>query len=58
MTNEATDNEYERRVLTTPGVAEGFDEACREIETWKRGLGEGAGGASASPARHAPRPPG
>jgi hypothetical protein len=37
---EATDDEYERRVLTTPGVAEGFDEACREIEACERGLGE------------------
>jgi hypothetical protein len=30
----------ERRILTTPGVAEGFDEACREIEACKLRLDE------------------
>jgi len=28
--------EYERRVLTSPGVAEGFDQVYDLIEDWKR----------------------
>src|SRR3954467_7133677 len=31
-------DEYERHVLTTPGVAEGFDEVYQLIEEWKRSL--------------------
>lgn len=33
---EFADEEHERKVFTTPGVAEGFEELNKRIEGWKR----------------------
>ncbi|MDQ2760869.1 MAG: hypothetical protein M3Y17_10720 [Actinomycetota bacterium] len=35
---EVASEEYERKVFTTPGVVEGYDETTRIIEDWKHSL--------------------